>query len=114
VLRSLTVESRATIRRNGKKWDLDNSWPDLFVRAHQAGVQIGETSSVLDRQRVTWEPGFHIRDAAPAQIMVWDKDLVKHDYMGGFSLQGTPEQSPGTRYEGDEFQAELQWAAGHY
>jgi len=92
-----------------------DSWPDLFVRAYQAGRLVGETTSLLDRQRATWEPLFHFADHSPAYLTIMDKDLMgSHDSMGELRTESTSQQAPPTEYENDELEAELRWAEGHY
>lgn len=114
VLKSLTVRALSKRRANGKKWDIDNSWPDLFVQAYQGGRLVGETTSSLDCEQASWEPLFHFVNDSPAHLTILDRDLNWHNSGGEFRMRITSGQAPRTTYENDELEAELLWAEGHY
>ncbi len=114
----VTTSKQSKPTKEGKLgfWDLDHSFPDVFLRATSLRGSYAESETVRDLERVDLRPLLHFsRLRKTHRLEIYDRDLSNHDLMGSIEHSNSNDSEPPARlHSSKQFDAELFWIRAHH
>ena len=86
VLDSITLQR---LKPNGWRWDAVDG-PDPFCKLYVNGLLVKQTDAVGDQTRFLTETAFECQAGDSVRIVVFDKDLSRHDWAGEICFTAEP------------------------
>jgi hypothetical protein len=76
------------LKASGWRWDADA--PDPFCKLYVNGLLVKQTDAVRNQYHFLTETAFECQAGDRVRIVVWDKDLSRHDLAGEICFTAAP------------------------